>query len=193
MRPALAGHPLANALFGFTLLIWMVLETRQALHRRAGATDEDRYSLILVRVLVAAGVLCAWLSLAVQQTSIGFNPLVVGIGLCLIWAGIALRWWSFKTLGTYFTFSVMTSADQPVITSGPYRFLRHPSYTGILLVLVGIGVCLGNLLSVAALLGFSLIGFLYRIRVEERALSSRLGPAYRDFAQNRKRLIPFVW
>jgi isoprenylcysteine carboxyl methyltransferase (ICMT) family protein YpbQ len=42
---------------------------------------------------------------------------------------VALRGWSFAALGQYFTFTVMVSSDQPVVTAGPYRVLRHPSYT----------------------------------------------------------------
>jgi protein-S-isoprenylcysteine O-methyltransferase Ste14 len=57
------------------------------------------------------------------------------IGLGIFWCGIALRLWSFRTLGRYFTVTVQTSGDQPVITSGPYRAIRHPSYAGILLAL----------------------------------------------------------
>jgi protein-S-isoprenylcysteine O-methyltransferase Ste14 len=87
----------------------------------------------------------------------------------------------------------MTSADQPVITSGPYRFVRHPSYAGIVLVLTGIGITYGNWLSLAALALVPLIGFVYRIHVEEAALAATLGSRYTSYAAGRKRLIPFVW
>jgi protein-S-isoprenylcysteine O-methyltransferase Ste14 len=87
----------------------------------------------------------------------------------------------------------MTSADQPVITTGPYRVLRHPSYAGMLLVLGGIGLSYGNWLSLAALVFPPLIGFIYRIHVEEAALSATLGAAYTTYASRRKRIIPFVW
>ena len=59
--------------------------------------------------------------------------------MAILVAGLVLRGWSFKTLGEYFTFTVMVSSDQPVITAGPYRLLRHPSYTGILLACAGAG------------------------------------------------------
>jgi len=110
-----------------------------------------------------------------------------------MWTGLGLRWWCFQTLGRYFTFSVMTSADQSVITSGPYRVLRHPSYAGILLIVLGLGLTLGDWLSLAAIMVFIGIGLLNRIRVEEAALSEALGPRYTDFASTRKRLVPYVW
>jgi protein-S-isoprenylcysteine O-methyltransferase Ste14 len=97
------------------------------------------------------------------------------------------------TLGRYFTFNVMTSPTQRVVTTGPYCLLRHPSYTALLLILGGIGLAYGNWLSVAALFGIPLIGLAYRIRVEEAALSRALGEEYTEFARTRKRLIPLVW
>ena len=115
------------------------------------------------------------------------------IGLGIFWCGIALRLWSFRTLGRYFTFTVQTSADQPVISHGPYRMVRHPSYTGLLLVVLGVGLLVGNwwwLLSMTvAVTG----GLVFRIRVEERALMRTLGDEYRNYAANHKRLVPFIW
>jgi protein-S-isoprenylcysteine O-methyltransferase Ste14 len=64
----------------------------------------------------------------------------------------------------------MTSADQPVITSGPYRVLRHPSYAAILLILGGVGLSYGNWLSAVALILLPLVGFINRIHLEEAAL-----------------------
>jgi protein-S-isoprenylcysteine O-methyltransferase Ste14 len=116
-----------------------------------------------------------------------------GVGLGVMWAGVGLRWWCFRTLGRYFTVTVMTSAHQPVITTGPYRVLRHPSYAGLLLAHGGIGLGYGNWLSLAALLALPLGAVLYRIRVEEAALSATLGAAYTVYADRRKRLLPWVW
>ena len=84
-----------------------------------------------------------------------------------------MRWWSFHTLGRYFTFKVQTSADQPVISSGPYRLLRHPGYTGAELEFLGLGFLYGNWVGVVALAVLPMIGLIYRIRVEEDALELR--------------------
>jgi protein-S-isoprenylcysteine O-methyltransferase Ste14 len=193
MRPAFAVEPLANALFVFTSLVWAIGELQQAVRRRSDAAKNDRYSLVTLRVCIGAGVLLAFVALRASATSFGFNPAIFGAGLLLMWMGIALRWWSFWTLGRYFTFSVMTSADQPVITTGPYRLVRHPSYAGILLSLAGVGLAFGNWISLAALLVLPTLGLLYRIRVEESSLSAALGPAYASYAVGRKRMIPLVW
>jgi protein-S-isoprenylcysteine O-methyltransferase Ste14 len=194
MKPFFAGHTVAMALFFFSLGAWTVIEIRQALNRRAEATNVDRGSLVIVRLCAAVGIILAGLAVAkVTVTAFPYSPVIFGLGLGVIWAGIALRSWCFRTLGHYFTFTVMTSANQPVITTGPYRVLRHPSYAGILLVLAGIGISYGNWLSLAALIFLPLIGFINRIHVEEAALSATLGAAYTTYASSRKRLIPFVW
>ncbi len=193
MRPAYTVDPITNALFICTAVVWVLVELRQALRRRSNAASSDRYSLMLLRICIAAGVALAIFALRLPVTSPGYTRVMVMIGLALIWCGIALRWWSFWTLGQFFTFAVMTSADQPVITTGPYRLLRHPSYAGIALALAGTGLAFGNWLSLIVLLVVPLIGLAYRIRVEESALSAALGSAYTSYAATRKRLVPFVW
>ncbi len=88
---------------------------------------------------------------------------------------------------------VKTSEDQPVVDRGPYRVLRHPSYTGLLLALAGGGLMLGNWVSTAGAVGVVLAALIYRLRIEERALKAAPGDRYREFAGTRARLIPYVW
>jgi protein-S-isoprenylcysteine O-methyltransferase Ste14 len=194
MRPYFAGHPLIGVLFAGSVVVWIAFELRQALKRRPEASSADRGTLMSLRVSIATGLVAAGLAAArASGASLPGGVLLFAVGLVLLWGGIALRLWSFITLGRYFTFNVMTSASQPVITTGPYRFVRHPSYLGIMLALIGIGATYGNWLSLGALVLFPLIGFVYRIHVEEAALSTTLGSAYTTYASGRKRLIPFVW
>ena len=194
MMPMVADRSILAPLFIGTLVLWFLVEVRQAFRRRVDATPTDRYSLLVLRVCIGIGVVLAALARRAALAPIPAGPSVlVGLGLVLMWTGLGLRWWCFQTLGRYFTFSVMTSADQSVITSGPYRVLRHPSYAGILLIVLGLGLTLGDWLSLAAIMVFIGIGLLNRIRVEEAALSEALGPRYTDFASTRKRLVPYVW
>lgn len=86
------------------------------------------------------------------------------------------------------------TAGQTVIDRGPYRWVRHPSYTGLLLTLAGAGVAFGNWLSILALIILSALGLAIRIRVEERALLAALGEPYRAYAaHHRARLIRGIW
>jgi protein-S-isoprenylcysteine O-methyltransferase Ste14 len=115
------------------------------------------------------------------------------VGMVIMIAGVALRGWSFYALGQYFTAVIKVSADQPVVTTGPYRMLRHPSYAGGLLAEVGIAVAAANWVSVAVFALAWLATIAWRIHIEETALLSALGDKYRSYASRRRRLIPLVW
>jgi protein-S-isoprenylcysteine O-methyltransferase Ste14 len=195
LTPYVSGRPLATALFFGGLALWTVIEVRQAFNRRPDATRADRGSALIVRLcVIVANLLGALAAIRLTSAALPEGAVTFGIGLLVTWAGIGLRWGCFRTLGRYFTFSVMTSPDQRVITSGPYRLVRHPSYAGLLLILSGIAiVAYANWISLAAVIVLSLAGLAYRIRVEEAALSSTLGQAYTSYAAGRKRLIPLVW
>lgn len=170
------------------------MELHQSLNRRVDASNADRGSLAVIRVTtILAFVLASVVLNKITWADFAQGPASFAATLLLAWAGIAMRWWSFRTLGRYFTFTVMTSSDQRVIMTGPYRFVRHPSYLGILLILAGIGISYGNWLSLAAVTLVPLVGFVNRIRVEEDALSAALGQRYRSYAAGHKRLIPGVW
>jgi protein-S-isoprenylcysteine O-methyltransferase Ste14 len=112
-------------------------------------------------------------------------------GLALMIAGMALRWYSIRVLGASFTLEVATRPGQAIVQSGPYRRIRHPSYTGALLTLLGILLCCVNFASLAAIV-LALAGYAVRIRVEEGALAAQLGAPYQEYMRRTKRLIPFL-
>ena len=107
--------------------------------------------------------------------------------------GVILRGWSFHALGRYFTAVIKVSPNQPVITKGPFRLLRHPSYAGGLLAEVGIAVTAANWVSVFVFAVAWVAIIAWRIRIEETALLSALGDEYRSYASHHRRLIPLVW
>jgi protein-S-isoprenylcysteine O-methyltransferase Ste14 len=138
----------------------------------------------------AAGVLLALqLAFSVPAATIGAERLAFLMGLTLITLGIGLRQYAVRTLGKYFTGEVSTQAGQALIQTGPYRWVRHPGYAGSLISLIGLGLALTNWLSLCSL-ALVLLGLIYRIRVEERTLVEAFGPAYRQYMQRTKRLIP---
>jgi protein-S-isoprenylcysteine O-methyltransferase Ste14 len=113
-------------------------------------------------------------------------------GVTVTGTGIALRQWAITTLGPYFLGHVLVQSGQNVVSSGPYRWLRHPSYTGMWLEMAGVGLACGNVASMAACALVPLIGITARIAGEERELAASL-PGYRDYAHGKPRLVPFVW
>jgi protein-S-isoprenylcysteine O-methyltransferase Ste14 len=168
-------------------------ELVQAFHVRRGVSGIKLRAEVLFRAMFFGGILLLPIGRAViPAATIGGLWL---FALCMVigWLGLLLRWWSFMSLGRYFTVVVRTSADQPVVDRGPYRVLRHPSYAGLLLALAGAGLALGNWVGTAGAVGVVLLAVIYRLRIEERALTAALGDRYREFAASRARLIPYVW
>jgi protein-S-isoprenylcysteine O-methyltransferase Ste14 len=109
-----------------------------------------------------------------------------------MWVGIGFRYYAMRVLGRYFTFQVDVHTGQTVIETGPYRYIRHPSYTGALITVFGLGLVLGNWASILAILVCTSAGYAYRIHVEEAALVAALGQPYRDYMCRTARLVPFI-
>ncbi|TDQ04364.1 methyltransferase family protein [Labedaea rhizosphaerae] len=169
-------------------------ELVQAFHVRRGAKVADVRAEVVFRAAFFGAVLLWPLGRAVVPAAgLGAGAWLFVLGMVIGWLGLLLRWWSFVSLGKYFTVTVRTSEDQAVVTRGPYRVLRHPSYTGLLLVFVGGGLVVGNWVSAAGAVVVLLIALVHRLRLEEQALYAALGERYRQFAANRARLIPHVW
>lgn len=192
-KPYVDTHAIGRVWLAVAVLAG-VIELVGAGRRRAEATKKDRGSRMVIRICVLPGIVLLVLSPKIVPGADIRPPLVsVVVGIVIFSAGEALRVWSKVALGRYFTYTVQTSSDQPVITSGPYRFVRHPSYTGILLIAIGAGAVWGNWLGLAVLTLMTLVAVVYRIYVEEKALLEELGDRYRTYAEHHKRLIPFVW
>lgn len=117
----------------------------------------------------------------------------VWIGTALLITGSLLRRHCFRLLGEWFTGDVQARADQPVIDRGAYRFVRHPSYTGGLIMFAGIGIALGHWISLITLVAVAVAVYTYRVAVEERALCEAIGEPYVAFMRTRKRFVPGVW
>ena len=197
MRPLSSTHTGVAIVFYGLLAVFVVLEQRTRLRSllNRGGERRDQGSLYLLIVCIGAGVAAAFaLAFDVPGASLGSArwPLLC-CGLVLMVAGIVLRQWAIALLGRFFTVDVRVQEGQEVVESGPYRWVRHPSYTGMLLTFAGIGLCLGNWLSILCVLVPPNIGLLVRIHVEEAALMAELGEPYRRFAAGRARLIPHVW
>jgi protein-S-isoprenylcysteine O-methyltransferase Ste14 len=118
--------------------------------------------------------------------------ITLSIGTVLLIAGSVLRRLCWRTLGRYFTGDVQVRPDQPVIDHGPYRWVRHPSYTGGMIMFAGVGVALSNWLSLFVLVITSVAVYSYRVAVEERVLIETIGPAYVDYMKRTRRFIPYI-
>jgi protein-S-isoprenylcysteine O-methyltransferase len=158
----------------------------------AGTEKRDAGTFTVVNLTIYAAVgLGVWAG----QANIGHlrSAALAWLGLVLIAAGIAIRWTAIFTLKRFFTVQVAIHADHELIQRGLYRVLRHPSYSGALLSLVGLGLAMASwvaLLLIVVPIGLAL---LYRIRVEERALSEAFGDRYAEYCRRTKRLVPWIY
>jgi protein-S-isoprenylcysteine O-methyltransferase Ste14 len=196
MRPLVYSNHALTIIFVVALLVWIIPERIGSLVLRSArdptARRQDRGSLVVLYATIIVGVGTGFV-LAVEWPSAAIpwlRPEVTLVGLILMPLGVALRWWSIVTLGRYFTLDVAVRSTQTVVQSGPYRFVRHPSYSGTLLTLLGVGLALANWASVVVILACGLAGLLYRVRVEERALAEALGQPYVDYMRHTRRFIP---
>jgi len=195
--PTFAAAPELRLIFWATFGAWAAIElSLWARDRRAVAgVREDRGSAVAITIAITAAMFVAFSAPPnLPALRIPAPPaLVVGLGAALGWSGIAFRLWAVRTLGRYFRVTVTTQDDHRLIDTGPYRRLANPSYTGAVLTLTGLGVAIGNWLSVAALLLLPIAGFAVRIRVEEASLARRFGEAFAAYRRARWALIPFLW
>jgi protein-S-isoprenylcysteine O-methyltransferase Ste14 len=183
-----------------TIVAWIVLDGRTqkrvaADRQRTAPTEADRGSAAFVQALSIAGLVLGlsarmWFPGADLPGSRGTW---LAVGLPIAWAGIWLRVASISFLGRMFSPLVRIEDDHQVVDAGPYRFVRHPSYVGVLVLSVGLGLAMANVVALLAIPGLRLVGYVRRIRVEEEALSSALGERYAAYAQGRARLVPGIW
>lgn len=161
--------------------------------RRTGRPVE-RWTLCVVIACTAAGLVAGFRLAHWDAATVEAGRWVLfATGIVVMVAGVLLRQWAILTLGKYFTVDVRVRPDQQVIDRGPYRFVRHPSYTGLIVFFVGVGLALTDWASLIVLAVIPTVGLLVRIRAEERALSVGLGDEYRRYAAGRPRLFPGLW
>ncbi|MGA2322040.1 MAG: isoprenylcysteine carboxylmethyltransferase family protein [Solirubrobacteraceae bacterium] len=195
--------PLPFTDFGAEIAFYVVLVPFAALElavrlrtlvNREGSR-EDRASFALLYVTVATGIVGPLVIAAnVRGAAIAFArwPIFV-LGVALMASGVVIRAWAVVLLGRFFTNDVRVHPGQTVVDTGPYRWVRHPSYSGLILILIGLGLALGNWAALAIAVVLPTAALVNRIRVEERALLDGLGEPYRRFAAGRARLLPGVW
>jgi protein-S-isoprenylcysteine O-methyltransferase Ste14 len=178
-----------------TLAGWAVLElglrVRELQQGRGGAT-RDRATRNLIAVTVGIAVAVAGVT-ASRATAPQIAGLYRAGGLVVMWLGLGIRVWAIATLGRAFRTTVEVDPGQAVVSSGPYRWVRHPSYSGLLMIVTGCGLAAGNWPALAVCAVLPPPALLRRIQVEEAELTGVLGDRYRTYQAQTKRLIPGLW
>jgi protein-S-isoprenylcysteine O-methyltransferase Ste14 len=153
----------------------------------------DKGSLWLLYFLITVGYT---LSFSIGSTRIGRIydwDTFLAIGVVLIVIGLIIRILSILTLKQHFTYSVATIENHKLIETGLYKSIRHPGYLGQLLVFVGIATSLSNWLSIVLMVIPIAIGYIYRMRIEERFMIEQIGEDYLNYKDRTKRLIPMIY
>jgi protein-S-isoprenylcysteine O-methyltransferase Ste14 len=186
----------AESAFTAAVAVWLVFEFVMRIRQRrqaGGRAPTDLTYLVLVACLVAAVIAAEVLGRDGRLPWPGGLVWPAVAGVALIAPGIGLRAWSIATLGRFFQYQITIQPGHQVVTSGPYRYLRHPSYSAIALVLAGIALACDDVWSLVAAVVLVGTGLGVRIRAEERQLTQAVGAEYEHFAAARKRLVPGVW
>jgi protein-S-isoprenylcysteine O-methyltransferase Ste14 len=193
----LRGVSTLSTPFQVSLFCWFVFEIGlliRDLVRRKVRTGRDRGTRLMVSMALYGAIVFGSLASGwVPALATPAPGLFAFAGLAVIWIGLAVRGWAVLTLGGSFSTYVQVEAEQTVVTRGPYRWVRHPAYTGLLLIAMGFGIGAAHWLSLMICAIVPLLGVLPRIKVEESELVRVLGDRYRSYQQQTRRLVPGLW
>jgi protein-S-isoprenylcysteine O-methyltransferase Ste14 len=154
----------------------------------------DRGTNRLVWILLVSAFIIAWLPVILDFGRL----LVLGdwltwIGVAIMISGIVFRQYAISILGKFFTATVQIQKDHELIKAGPYRYIRHPSYLGILIISLGLGIALANWISLLLCIVLPVIGVIQRIKVEEKELERHFGKQYQDYRKSTWRVVPYIY
>jgi protein-S-isoprenylcysteine O-methyltransferase Ste14 len=192
MKPLIYTSPYA---WIFWIVFFLVYLPEFGVIRRSrpqSGESVDRGSMLVIMIAAWIGYPIAFSLAKSQRFHLGHEKLWFFLGLGLLISGSLLRRYCWRALGQFFTGNVRVQQGQTIVQNGPYRLVRHPSYTGGTMMHVGCGFALVNWMAVLVLFATTAIGYLYRVRVEEKALVSGLGEAYREYMQRTKMFVPYL-
>ena len=188
--------PLANTLIIALWVVWVVVWTAAAFFVKRTRRRERLGPTIIERLPLLAGVwmlaLARWLPAALTRRFLAEGPALALVALVLVAAGLAVAYWARTHLGRNWSGEVMVKEGHSLITSGPYRWVRHPIYSGIILALIGTALATG---APNGFIGLALIalGFLVRVRLEEALMRQTFPGEYDAYRRHTARLIPGIF
>lgn len=154
--------------------------------------SSDRNTVWLILIVSALGQIVSlieWAYFPANQTTKGWMI----AGAFLLISGTVFRLYAIHVLGKYFSATVQIKNEHKIISIGPYKFLRHPSYTGAYIAMLGSAIFLESIAGVI-IFGIGMF-FVYslRIKTEEQTLINRFKEEYLNYKQSTYKMIPFIW
>lgn len=182
---------------GFLLsVVFFVSELSLLIFRRSGKSEpgagRDKNSLLLFWIVIPCSI-GAGMGTAACYPLWPVGAAATYIAPALVISGLLVRWLAIIQLGKAFTVNVAIAGDQQLKTDGLYGIVRHPSYTGLLMVITGLAFYTGYWLSFLCIFLPITLALAYRISIEEKALAANFGNSYEAYKKRTKRLVPLIY
>jgi protein-S-isoprenylcysteine O-methyltransferase Ste14 len=155
--------------------------------------NNDKFSILFILLSSSVSVLISIFEWGYFTQNKNQTNFVSVLGLIMLITGTVVRIWSIYLLGKNFTATVKVREKHELISKGPYRIIRHPSYFGALIAICGCPVFLNNFFSIIISFLLMMSAYIYRIKFEERVLQEYFGNAYLEYKKKTYTLLPFIW
>lgn len=185
-------------LFWIAFYIWIgaefVLSVQNKIKQKNSSTlkrDKGSFWLIIIGIWVGA-----YVSFQIHfnhVARIAPGNVLLYIGVILMVFGVLFRFYAIRILGRHFNLAVQVDDEQTIVQAGPYKTIRHPSYTGSLFTLIGFGIALNSWLALLVMFVVFSVIYGYRIKIEELVLVEHFGEAYEDYRKHTWRILPYIW
>ena len=155
--------------------------------------SSDNFSIFFILIascLSVAFSIIEWGYFTQNKSEINFVSIV---GLIMLFGGSFIRVWSIYLLGRNFTATVKITKKHELISKGPYKIIRHPSYLGAMIAIVGCSLFLNNIISGFFSFAIMMGAYINRIKIEEKTLENYFGNSYKEYKRNTYRFLPYIW
>jgi protein-S-isoprenylcysteine O-methyltransferase Ste14 len=190
MRPIGAAYGLIGS--------FMVIERLLRQGKEAKSFEEgqaDRGSTRTIGAAFGTALLALLIAPLLNRMKLGRigNQTSAWSGIVIMLAGLSLRIWASRILGSFYTRTLRTSTEQHIIVEGPYRLVRNPGYLGDILLWFGAAIASANWIVLVVIVLPMLRAYRKRIEAEEAMLADTFPQEYKNYARRTWRLIPFLY
>lgn len=176
--------------FGLSEVLLAIIKRSKSTQVKSKA---DKNSMLILWICIVGGLVLGGFAPGFIKSPFPANAWMQKTGLVIVLVGFIIRWIAILQLGKMFTVDVSITSGHRLKTNGLYSVVRHPSYLGLLLILLGIGLFTGDKAALAIVFVPSLLALIYRMHVEENALIGEFGSEYLDYKNKVARIIPGVY
>jgi protein-S-isoprenylcysteine O-methyltransferase Ste14 len=174
-------------------LCLMLTQPKFSLSETKHNKQTDKFSIIFIFLASSISVVSAQVEWAYLGNTEREMNAISCWGIFIMLVGVSLRIWAINSLGRNFTATVRVNNEHQLIQAGPYAYIRHPSYTGAFLAVIGVAIFLNATVSICISIILMFTAYYVRIRSEEKLLVTHFGEEYSAYAKNKKKLFPYVW